>query len=135
MDVNARPKDLPVGLRKDSDVPLYVQLKEQFRLLVRRGVLRPGDVMPPVRRLARQLEVNANTVAGVYRDLQRDGLLILRRGVGTMVGAGRAGGPISAEDFGRIEGKVDELVQLARATGLSRAAVRQILEMRWREAQ
>ncbi len=131
--MGAQPRDLRVAVREGSRVPIYVQLTEQIRLLIRRGVLRPGEVMPPVRQLAGELGVNANTVAGVYRDLQRDGLLILRRGVGTMVGAGPAGRPIPAEDFGRIEGKVDELVQLGRATGLSRAEVRQILEMRWRD--
>ena len=53
--------------------PVYVQLCEQIRLLIHRGVLREGDAMPTVRGLAVELGINANTVTRVYRDLQAQG--------------------------------------------------------------
>ena len=77
--------DFHVEIEKHSAVPIYAQLQEQIRLLIRRGALRPGDAMPSVRTLAVDLEINANTVARVYRDLQHEGLLRLERGVGTFI--------------------------------------------------
>ena len=68
------PVHLPIELRLDNGIPLYVQLTEQIRVFVHEGVLHPKDPMPTVRGLAVQLGINANTVAKVYRKLQSDGL-------------------------------------------------------------
>lgn len=76
---------LSVRINRKNGIPLYVQLEEQIRVLMHRGELQPGDLMPTVRELAVQLEINSNTVARVYRDLQNDGLLNLKRGIGTFV--------------------------------------------------
>ena len=56
-----------------SGVPIYVQLKEQIRHAVEIGVLGPGEPLPPIRSLAEQLVVNANTIARVYRELDAEG--------------------------------------------------------------
>ena len=75
----------PLQDRSRSPLPVYVQLAEQIRLLVRRGALTAGDPLPTVRELAVALSLNANTVTRVYRDLQQEGLLRLERGLGTFV--------------------------------------------------
>lgn len=67
--------------------PLYAQLERAIRLSIATGRLQPDTQLPTVRQLAVDLRVNANTVAKVYRDLERDGLLETRRGVGTFVKA------------------------------------------------
>jgi GntR family transcriptional regulator len=66
-----------------SEIPLYVQVKNQVRLAIDRGLLTPGAQMPTVRDLALKLQINANTVARIYADLEREGYLSRRRGVGT----------------------------------------------------
>ena len=76
---------LAVQINKTNGIPLYIQLEEQIRLLMHRGELKPGDLMPTVRSLAVELEINSNTVSRVYRDLQNEGLLTLKRGVGTSI--------------------------------------------------
>lgn len=70
-----------------SGLPIYLQIAEQVRRSVAAGLLSPGDQLPSVRELATRLLVNPNTVAKVYRDLERDGLLETRRGQGTFVAA------------------------------------------------
>ena len=65
--------------------PLYAQLEREIQLSISLGKLRTGDRLPTVRQLAVDLRVNANTVAKVYRDLERTGLLETRRGSGTYV--------------------------------------------------
>jgi GntR family transcriptional regulator len=65
--------------------PLYAQLERAIRLAVATGRLRPGDKLPTVRQLAVDLRINANTVAKVYSELERTGVLSSRRGVGTFI--------------------------------------------------
>src|SRR4051812_4312236 len=65
--------------------PLYAQLERAIRVAVATGRLRLGDKLPTVRQLAVDLRINANTVAKVYGELERGGVLETRRGVGTFV--------------------------------------------------
>ena len=62
--------------------PLYAQLERAIRVAIATGRLRVGDRLPTVRQLAVDLRVNANTVAKVYGELERAGVLETRRGVG-----------------------------------------------------
>jgi GntR family transcriptional regulator len=68
-----------------SGVPIYLQLKEQIRHACETGALRPGDSLPGIRALAESMVINPNTVARVYRELEQEGLLELRHGVGAFV--------------------------------------------------
>jgi GntR family transcriptional regulator len=68
-----------------SPTPIYAQLDRSIRAAIATGVLEPGAQLPTVRQLAVDLAVNANTVAKVYAQLERDGMLETRRGVGTFV--------------------------------------------------
>ena len=69
---------------------IYAQLERGLPAAIATGHLRPGDQLPTVRQLAVDLSVNANTVARVYAELERSGVLETRRGVGSFVTAGRA---------------------------------------------
>jgi GntR family transcriptional regulator len=68
-----------------SRVPIYRQLAEQIRQAVARGRLRPGARLPSVRALSRELVVNPNTVARTYTELEREGVLHTRQGLGVFV--------------------------------------------------
>lgn len=65
--------------------PIYAQLERGLRAAIAAGRLREGDQLPTVRQLAVELRINANTVARVYSDLERAGVLETRRGVGSFV--------------------------------------------------
>lgn len=65
--------------------PLYQRLAESIRDRVATGLLSPGNRLPPIRRLARQLKIHTNTVARAYAELEREGVLTTRRGGGTTV--------------------------------------------------
>ncbi len=68
-----------------SAIPIYRQVIDQVHREVAAGRLAAGDQLPSVRELAAQLLLNPNTVARVYRDLERDGVVETRRGEGTYV--------------------------------------------------
>src|SRR5712675_265703 len=65
--------------------PLYAQLERSIRFAIVTGKLQIGEQLPTVRQLAVDLRINANTVARVYTELERGGLVETRRGVGTFV--------------------------------------------------
>jgi DNA-binding transcriptional regulator YhcF (GntR family) len=123
----------PVQLNKENGIPLYVQLEEQIRLLIHRGELWAGDLMPTVRELAVQLEINSNTVARVYRDLQQDGILTLRRGVGTFVSMDTQLRAMPRRDWKTLEKQVDALIGTSVRMQLTPVELLQLIETRWKE--
>ena len=68
-----------------SRAPIYRQLAQQIREAVARGRLAPESRLPSVRDLSRQLVINPNTVARVYTELEREGVLNTRPGLGVFV--------------------------------------------------
>ncbi len=74
-----------VRLDSSDPTPIYVQIERGIRAAIATGKLPKGAQLPTVRQLAVALRVNANTVAKVYSDLEKNGLVETRRGVGTFV--------------------------------------------------
>ncbi|HHW09032.1 MAG TPA: GntR family transcriptional regulator [Firmicutes bacterium] len=68
-----------------SGVPIYLQIMEQIRSAAATGILQEGELLPSVRELAVKLAVNPNTVARAYRELQREGVITVERGMGTRI--------------------------------------------------
>ncbi len=102
-------------IEKGSAVPISRQLADQIATLCASGALQPGERLPSVRELARELAVNQNTVLRVYERLCGEGLLEMRHGQGTFA-TGRTSKTRMAAHRARL---VDELRQIARqATGL-----------------
>jgi GntR family transcriptional regulator len=96
-------------------VPISRQIAEQIATLCASGSLRPGERLPSVRELARELAVNQNTILRVYERLVGEGLLEMRHGQGTFVAAQAKRGQLAVHR----ERLVDELRQIARqAVGL-----------------
>ena len=99
--------------------PIYVQLERGLRAAIAAGRLLPGDQLPTVRQLAVDLRVNANTVARVYGDLERRGVLETRRGVGSFVSATPAQARPPDEHQRRLRAFVTRLLADADAAGFS----------------
>jgi len=76
-----------VAIDPNDATPIYAQLERGLRAGIATGRLQPGDQLPTVRQLAVDLRVNANTVARVYAELERAGVIETRRGVGSFVTA------------------------------------------------
>ena len=123
---------LNISIDFDSGVPLYLQLEEQIRLLLHEGVLHHGDSMPTVRELAVQLGINANTVARVYRDLQREGILVLKRGKGTFVNEEILSPEPEKSQMKRIDSYAQKLAHLACISGMTPVEVLQLIKKHWK---
>jgi DNA-binding transcriptional regulator YhcF (GntR family) len=106
-------------IEKGSAVPVSRQIANQIASHCASGNVRPGDRLPSVRELARELAVNQNTILRVYERLCGEGLLEMRHGQGTFVAARAKRGQLAVHR----ERLIDELRQLARqAVGLGLSA-------------
>jgi GntR family transcriptional regulator len=74
-------------LNLQSGVPVYRQIMDQVRTGMASGTLAAGDQLPTVRQLAVDLEINPNTVARAYRELELGGLLETHQGTGSFISA------------------------------------------------
>jgi GntR family transcriptional regulator len=112
-----------VAIDPRDQTPIYAQLDRGLRAAIATGRLQPGDQLPTVRQLAVELSINANTVARVYAELERDGVLETRRGVGSFVAAtpGQARPP--AEHTKRLRAFVTRVLADAAAAGFTRDEV------------
>ena len=77
-----------VQLDEKDSRPIYVQIMDEIRRALVRGTLRPEDPLPSVRELASELVVNPRTVSQAYQELEREGVVYVRRGQGTFVAPG-----------------------------------------------
>jgi GntR family transcriptional regulator len=74
-----------IRLNPLSGTPLYLQLVEHLKHAIETGVIKAGDQLPSVRKMAEDLLINPNTVVRAYRDLDAEGILELRHGSGVFV--------------------------------------------------
>jgi DNA-binding GntR family transcriptional regulator len=86
-----------INLNRNSDTPIYMQIKNQLRDMIVSGKLPAGHVLPPERNLSEQLKVNRATVVKAYHELKSDGLAEARVGKGTVVAARKLGCHIRAD--------------------------------------
>jgi GntR family transcriptional regulator len=78
-----------ISLDPQDTRPIYIQIVDEVRRALVLGTLGPDDPLPSVRELAVKLRVNPNTVSQAYRDLERQGIVYVRRGQGTYAMPGR----------------------------------------------
>ena len=76
---------MPFRLSQSSGIPLYLQLMEQVKHAIETGELRAGDQLPTIRKMAGDLVMNPNTVARAYRELEHEGVIELKHGLGAFV--------------------------------------------------
>jgi GntR family transcriptional regulator len=110
--------------------PIYGQIADRVKFAVAAGVLRPGDLVPSVRELSKQLVVNPNTVARAYRDLQAEGLLDPVRGTGLQVTEGAAERCREARRE-HVRGRLREALEEARRSAMDPREIERILREEW----
>ncbi|MFL6138997.1 MAG: GntR family transcriptional regulator [Frankiaceae bacterium] len=114
-----------------SGVPTYVQLVQQVHQALHLGLLEPGDQLPTAQQVVSSLAINPNTVLKAYRDLEREGLVRARPGLGTfIVGRLPRTDPATLVRFRR---SMATWLRSAREAGLSAAEIEAIYRTSFRE--
>src|SRR5258708_6974586 len=111
----------PAQIRLDvsSDIPAYKQVADQLRTLAVEGVVKPGDTLPPIRRLAVELGVHFNTVAEAYRVLAQEGFLEITHGHGAHIIDRTLPRRAEPESLAHFRQRLRDLVASVRVRGLS----------------
>ena len=99
-----------------SGVATYVQLVQQVHQALQLGLLEPGDQLPTAQQVVAKLAINPNTVLKAYRDLEREGLVRARPGLGTFVVASLPRTDPAAQ--ARFLASMSSWLRKARAAGL-----------------
>ncbi len=104
-----------------SGVSTYLQLVHQTKQALRLGLLRPGDQLPTAKEVVQATAMNPNTVLKAYRELEREGLVEARRGLGTFVSRSLAHDATAAD--GPLRAELSDWVGRAKEAGLEREDV------------
>ena len=116
----------------NSPKPIYQQIVDQVRYALATGRLREDDRLPPIRDVAVQARVNRNTIAKAYAELEQDGVIRSRRGLGSFVSAeGPSHGYARSCEI--LRERFDEILALAHHFRLDLEQVRKIFEERARK--
>lgn len=115
-----------------SGVPPYLQLVRQVRQALRLGMLREGDRLPTVREVVSQLAINPNTVLKAYRQLEHEGLVGVRQGVGTFITGTLAGASLAAH--GPLRDQLRRWLAKARLAGLDDESIEALFQATFRSA-
>jgi GntR family transcriptional regulator len=121
-------------IQTSSRTPIYEQLAEQIRQAIAFGQAKPDERLPSVRQLSRELLVNPNTIARTYQELEREGLLVSRPGLGIFVAQPRAELTQEARER-RLQEPLDRWLTLAVHLGLSRDEVLHLVTQRVEQFQ
>jgi GntR family transcriptional regulator len=108
-----------------SGVPPYMQLVQQVRQALRLGRLRVGDQLPTVKEVVGAIAINPNTVLKAYRELEHDGLVEGRPGLGTFVLRVPSGPPPNVH--AGLARRLSAWVRSARAAGLDDEAIQGLM--------
>jgi GntR family transcriptional regulator len=94
----------------------YLQLVQQVKHALRLGVLREGDQLPTVKEVVAQVAINPNTVLKAYRELEHEGLVRARPGVGTFIARTLVDSSLAAH--GPLRAELQRWLAKARRAGL-----------------
>lgn len=119
-------------LDPSSGVPTYAQLVQQVHQALRLGLLEPGDRLPTAVQVVSALAINPNTVLKAYRDLEREGLVRARPGLGTfVVGELPRTDPVAQARFRK---SMTAWLRSARDAGLTAAEIEAIYRTAFRDS-
>ena len=119
-------------ISNSSDEPIYSQIVRQIKELILLGELSAQSLLPSIRTLARELQISVITTKRAYEELEREGFIETFPGKGSFV-AGGMGEFIRETQFRIIEEKLDEAVSAAKAIGLSRKELEEMIKILFEE--
>ncbi len=100
-------------IEKRTGLPTYLQIVQQAKQALRLGVLQPGDRLPTAKEVVAATAVNPNTVLKAYRELEREGLVEPRPGLGTFVRRS-----LARDDTGPLRAELEDWMARAHDAGL-----------------
>lgn len=123
---------MEIILSSASEKPIYEQITSQIKEMIMTGELKPGETLPSMRKLAKDLHVSVITTQRAYDDLSKDGFIVTIPAKGTFVSTQNQDF-IREENLRRIEGLLSDAARLGRENGLSLEELEKTLELVYTE--
>ena len=117
-----------IVISNSSDKPIYEQIAQQIKKMIISGELSPGDALPSMRFLAKELRISVITTKRAYSDLERDGFIETVTGKGSFV-ANQNLSFIREEQLRLAEEFLQKAVDIARSSDISWAELSELLEL------
>lgn len=115
----------------NSGIPVYRQIINQASAAVAAGAFKPGDQLPTIRALSDQLNVNPNTVAKAYRELELKGVIVSERGSGSFIQARPPGlTPPAKEKKAKLKNLYQRLLADAASSGFTERELLSFIKQR-----
>jgi len=118
---------MKIIIRNSSPDPIYKQISDQLRGMIITGEIQPGEALPSIRNLARDLRISVITTKRSYEDLEREGFLETVGGKGTFV-APQNREFLKEQKLKIIEAKLAEAVDEAKMLGLKKSELKEMLD-------
>lgn len=115
-----------INIDYKSNLPIYEQIIEQFKLNIIKGLFKEGDAVPSVRKMAASLEITPSTVAKAYTELERQGVIETIRAKGTFIAKGQTG-DIQVDEEKCRKKMLSEIIELKHG-GYDLEAIQKIVE-------
>jgi GntR family transcriptional regulator len=125
---------LKIIISNSSNNPIYEQIAEQIKNQILTGELSPGDSLPSIRNLAKELQISVITTKRAYEELEREGFIETVGGKGSFV-SGENKELLREKRLKMLEEKLEKAVEDARLLGLSLAELQEMLELFYREGE
>lgn len=109
-------------------IPIYEQVVDQIKTLIRNGKLKENDILPSVRTLSKELKISALTVKKAYDTLESEGFTVTVHGKGTYVAAMNAE-LLLEEQKKEVESDLEKAIQKGRRYGISDEEIRSLFEL------
>lgn len=109
-------------------VPIYEQIVDQIKMLIRNGELKENDNLPSVRTLSKELKISALTVKKAYDNLESEGFTVTVHGKGTYVAATNTELLLEEQKKG-LEADLEQAIQKGRRCGISDEDIKSLFEL------
>lgn len=109
-------------------VPIYKQIVDQIKMLIRNGELKENDNLPSVRTLSKELKISALTVKKAYDNLESEGFTVTVHGKGTYVAATNTE-LLLEEQKKELEADLEQAIQKGRRCGISDEDIKSLFEL------
>lgn len=123
---------MEIILSNNSNKPIYEQITSQIKAMIIRGELKPGDSLPSMRKLAKELHISVITSQRVYEDLKRDGFIESSVGRGTFVSAQNKDF-IREVNLRKVESMIEEVVDIAKENDIKKEQLLKLIDMFFKE--
>lgn len=119
---------MKIIINTSSMVPIYEQIVDQIKTLIRNSDLKENDILPSVRTLSKDLRISALTVKKAYDTLENEGFVVTVHGKGTYVAATNAE-LLLEEQKKELEADLEQAIQKGRRCGISDEDIKSLFEL------